>query len=173
MYPAATHYNPKKKNKDADSALSPYSTCMQALSGLQEPDLENKDLTQQAYSKAKFCKGYQGNIEISLDSISPTIRAEHHGNIEFRRLSEENGGKYLNELKTMKERRLTVRECARLQTFPDNYEFIRKRVKGEAYPLSASGAYRVIGNAIPPLFTYHLAKRLESLWNKLFILPPK
>jgi len=169
-YPIKTHFNPKNKNLlELNDKLIPYTTCKQVLLDLTEPEYENIDLAQQAYSKAKFCKGYQGNIEIQLDSVSPTIRAEHHGNIEFRRLSEEHGGKYLEELKTMKERRLTVRECARLQTFPDNYEFVRKVPKGEPYNLSASGAYRVIGNAVPPLLAYHLAKRLEELWDTFFI----
>lgn len=66
-------------------------------------------------------------------------------------------------------RRLTVRECARIQTFPDNFEFVRDKKSG--YPLSASQGYKLIGNAVPPLLAYHLAKRLESLWNCLFINP--
>ncbi len=57
-----------------------------ALQDLKEPD-EAEDLAQKAYSKAKFMKNYQGSIEIKLDFLSPTIRAEHHGNIEYRRLS--------------------------------------------------------------------------------------
>lgn len=170
LYPPITHYNPLSKNSliEKDINLIPYSTCKNAFYGLKEPNKSN-DLSQQAYSKAKYCKGYQGNIEIKLDYISPTIRAEHHGNIEYRRLSEENGGHYLKELMSLKERRLTVRECARLQTFPDNYEFIRKLKNNDPYNLSASGAYKVIGNAVPPLLAYHLAKRLEELWGKIFI----
>ncbi|HIP37402.1 MAG TPA: DNA (cytosine-5-)-methyltransferase [Crocinitomix sp.] len=168
LYPRETHFNPKKNQLFGDNLLMPYTTCMQALNGLKEPEFEKNDLSQLSYSKAKFCKGYQGNIEIKLDHISPTIRAEHHGNIEYRRLNEENGGKYINELKTKKERRLTVRECARLQTFPDNYIFVRRRLKNELYPISASGAYRVIGNAVPPLLAYHLSKQLEHVWNDIF-----
>jgi DNA (cytosine-5)-methyltransferase 1 len=169
-YPLKTHYNPYETNiLEIRNNMIPYSTCRQALEGLREPEDEVIDLAQKAYSKAKFRKGYQGNIEIPLDFISPTIRAEHHGNIEYRRLSLEHGGKYIEELKTMKERRLTVRECARLQTFPDDYEFVRKTKRGEKYNLSASGAYRVIGNAVPPLLAYHFAKRLEKLWSNLFI----
>ncbi len=163
-YPKATHYNQNNTSLFMKENEQSYSTCKSAFSKLKEPE-EDKDLAQQTYSKAKFCKGYQGNIEVKLDFLAPVIRAEHHGNIEFRRLSQENGGKYLNELKTKKERRLTVRECARLQTFPDNYEFVRKETN---YSLSGSGAYKVIGNAVPPLLAYNLAKRLEELWDVLF-----
>lgn len=169
LYPEETHYNSKKIKENNKSILKPYSTCKMAFEKLLEPDEENNDLSQKGYSKAKFYKGYQGNIEVKLDHISPTIRAEHHGNIEYRRLSVENGGKYIKELEKFNERRLTVRECARLQTFPDNYEFVRKVKKGEPYNLSASGAYKVIGNAVPPLLAYHLAKKLEKNWDNLFI----
>lgn len=102
--------------------LSNFVTCREALEDLEEPNV-TKDISQTKYSKAKYMKKGQGNIEIKLDSISPTIRSEHHGNIEFRRLSEENGGNHKEELnKGLEQRRLTIRECARLQTFPDDYQ---------------------------------------------------
>ena len=168
-FPQITHYDQKSKENSIDNKfLIPYTTCSMAFQGLQEPD-KTSDLSQKTYSKAKFCKGYQGNKEIELNYIAPTIRAEHHGNIEYRRLSIENGGQYYDELNTLQERRLTIRECARLQTFPDNYEFVRRTFKNNPYPLSGSGAYKIIGNAVPPLFAYHLAKRIESIWDKLFI----
>ena len=73
----------------------------------------------------------QGQQEVRLDGIGPTIRSEHHGNIEFRRLSKAHGGKHDEELKKrLKERRLSVRECARIQTFPDDYEFIIPEKEG-------------------------------------------
>jgi len=107
----------------------------------------------------------QGQIEINLDSIGPTIRAEHHGNIEFRRLSENHGGKNHDELsKGLKERRLTIRECARIQSFPDNYQFYRGGKDG----VSATHAYKLIGNAVPPLLGFHIAKRIEKLWPIYF-----
>jgi DNA (cytosine-5)-methyltransferase 1 len=62
---------------------------------------------------------------------------------------------------------LTIRECARIQTFPDDYEFVftgSGKVKG----VSASEAYKIIGNAVPPLLGYHIAKRLEKNWNLYF-----
>ena len=113
-------------------------------------------------------KHCQGQTEINLDGIGPTIRAEHHGNIEYRRLSTEKGGKYADELGIgLKERRLSVRECARIQTFPDNFKFVvptKKSKKG----VSASSAYKLIGNAVPPLLGYHIAKRLEKNWQLYF-----
>ncbi|RKJ42610.1 DNA (cytosine-5-)-methyltransferase, partial [bacterium 1XD42-8] len=98
----------------------------------------------------------------------PTIRSEHHGNIEFRRLSKEHGGVYDEELNIgMEERRLTIRECARIQTFPDDYDFVIPR-QGENLSVSASQAYKIIGNAVPPLLAFHIAKRLEENWRKYF-----
>jgi len=101
----------------------------------------------------------QGQSEVREDKPGPTIRAEHHGNIEFRRLSKFNGGNNPNG----PERRLSVRECARIQTFPDNFRFV---IPGK---LSASDGYRAIGNAVPPLLAWRLADRLEQVWNDLFI----
>lgn len=70
-------------------------TCAEALSGLDEPE-ESLDLAQQKYSKAKYMGIHcQGQTEIKLNMIGPTIRSEHHGNIEYRRLSAEHGGKHL------------------------------------------------------------------------------
>lgn len=48
-------------------------------------------------------------------------------------------------------RRYSVRECARIQSFPDNYIF-------EAIPLQAK--YKVIGNAVPPVLAWVIAKSL-------------
>lgn len=129
----------------------------------------NKDINQQKYSREKFMgKHCQGQQEIKLDGIGPTIRSEHHGNIEFRRLSEEHGGKYVDELIAgSKERRLTIRECARLQTFPDKYDFVIPS-HGDNVSVSASEAYKIIGNAVPPLLAYNIAKNLEEKWGRYF-----
>lgn len=50
-------------------------------------------------------------------------------------------------------RTITVREAARLQTFPDNYEFIS----------SPGDNYKMIGNAVPPKFSAKLADALLSI----------
>ena len=164
-YPIRTHYlgeNTKNTN------LKPFVNVKQAFVELSEPEFSD-DLSQQKYSKAKFMgKHCQGQQEVKLNGVGPTIRSEHHGNIEFRRLSQENGGVYSDELKKgMKERRLTIRECARIQTFPDDYEFIIPKI-GDNTSVSASEAYKIIGNAVPPLLAFHIAKRIEDNWNKYF-----
>ncbi len=161
-YPLPTHqYTATGTNLDT------FVTCKEILEDLDEPDV-TVDIAQSKYSKAKYMKKGQGNIEIKLDSISPTIRSEHHGNIEFRRLNEENGGKHLEELGLgLEQRRLTVRECARLQTFPDDYQFILpKTAKNKS--VSASDAYKIIGNAVPCVLAYNIAMRLEENWQKYF-----
>src|SRR5690554_4358691 len=165
-YPLPTHnYSYKDKN------LKEFVTLDKVFNTLKEPEKSN-DLSQQSYSKAKFMgKHCQGQIEIKLDGISPTIRAEHHGNIEFRRLSKKNGGVLNSELsKGLKERRLTVRECALIQTFPPDYEFVipNKNGRKNSYLVSPSKAYKIIGNAVPPLLAYNLAKRIEQNWKLYF-----
>lgn len=50
-------------------------------------------------------------------------------------------------------RRLTVRECARIQTFPDNFIFHYKNI--------ASG-YKMIGNAVPVNLAYSIASVISN-----------
>lgn len=161
-YPLPTHaFNQQDDN------LYPFVTCQEAFIELEEPE-NTADVAQTKYSKAKYLPKGQGNIEVKLDSISPTIRSEHHGNIEYRRLGRENGGKHDEELAAgLKERRLTVRECARIQTFPDDYQFILSKT-AQNKAVSASDAYKIIGNAVPCVLGYNIAMRLAENWSKYF-----
>lgn len=164
-YPPATHY----RNGEAPSGgRLPAVTTGQILGDLPEPH-SSEDLSQQRYSKAKYMGRHcQGQTEVNLAGLAPTIRSEHHGNIEYRRLNREHGGTHLEELDAgLPERRLSVRECARIQTFPDEYEFVIPA--GEGAPgVSASDAYKLIGNAVPPLLAYHLARSIEEKWTRYF-----
>lgn len=50
-------------------------------------------------------------------------------------------------------RRLSVRECARIQTFPDNFTFHYNHI---------SAGYKMIGNAVPVNLAKHLAKSIKT-----------
>jgi site-specific DNA-cytosine methylase len=49
-------------------------------------------------------------------------------------------------------RRLTVRECARIQSFPDTFVFLGGK----------TDQYAAVGNAVPPLLMYHIATHLRE-----------
>jgi len=49
-------------------------------------------------------------------------------------------------------RRFTPREAAKIQSFPDNFDFAG----------SQGDAYRQIGNAIPPVMMWYLVKEIVS-----------
>lgn len=164
-YPAPSH-----QNDINEGHRRPYVNLKDILNGLVEPE-HTKDLSQKYFSKAKFMgKHCQGQTEIKINGIAPTIRSEHHGNIEFRRLSILNGGKNFGELeKGLIERRLTPRECALIQTFPSDFEFVvPSKLNKKKFLISPSQAYKVIGNAVPPLLAYHIANRLQDLWDIYF-----
>ena len=117
---------------------------------LQEPDT-TEDPAQTVYSKAARLEKGQGQKEVGLDEFAPTMRAEHHGNIEFRRIT---GGK--NKEPTLPERRLTVREAALIQTFPPSCILTEPT-------RPTSKAYKTIGNAVPPLLGYIIARKVEKI----------
>ena len=142
-------YYPKAVRNNG-AANNPWITAMDAIDDLwnkiNDPNLYNH--TEKDYSKAKFYPGkkMQGNYQIRADKPSITIRSEHHGNIEahYRTTNPNNP----NDMASW--RRLSVRECARLQSFPDDF----------IYPCSASKAYKQIGNAVPPILAWHIARAL-------------
>ena len=52
---------------------------------------------------------------------------------------------------------MTVREYARIQTFPDNFVFSG----------CISSMYRQIGNAVPPKFSFIMADLIKSIDHQL------
>jgi DNA (cytosine-5)-methyltransferase 1 len=49
-------------------------------------------------------------------------------------------------------RRLSIRECARIQSFPDEHIFYYKNL---------TAGYKMVGNAVPPSLAYYLAKAIR------------
>ena len=54
-------------------------------------------------------------------------------------------------------RRLSIRECARIQTFPDNHKFYYKNL---------TAGYKMVGNAVPPNMAFILAQAIMEQLNE-------
>lgn len=87
-------------------------------------------------SKAKKGNG-QGDETSKANEPSYTIRANAKSRVQFH---------------YSLGRRLTVRECARLQTFPDDFIF----------PFSATTNVMQIGNAVPPMLGHIVARSIQE-----------
>jgi len=82
----------------------------------------------------------QGSRKLREDRPGYTIRAECHGNIQWH-----------YELP----RRISMREAARIQSFPDDFIFCAGLRETE----------RQIGNAVPPVFAWHIAHAVAGFLN--------
>ena len=91
------------------------------------------------WALAKRRPDLQGNEVTPPDGLAYTVRAEHHMNIQY----------HYSE-----ERRLSVREAARLQTFPDTFKFGK---------ISKNQGYRMIGNAVPPVMAWQIAREINKV----------
>ncbi len=58
-------------------------------------------------------------------------------------------------------RRLSIRECAKIQTFPNSFIFKYKTL---------SSGYKMVGNAVPVQLAYHLASKIYEDLNNLNII---
>ena len=93
------------------------------------------------WALAKKRPDLQGNETTPADGYAYTIRAEHHMNIQFH---------------YSQDRRISVREAARIQTFPDNF------LLGA---VSKHQGYRMIGNAVPPVMAHRLAGAVRKVFS--------
>lgn len=89
------------------------------------------------WSSAKV-SGEQGNRRLVADRPGYTMRAECHGNIQFH---------------YSLPRRISMREAARIQSFPDTFMF----------PCGLRETERQIGNAVPPVLAWHIANAVKSV----------
>lgn len=107
-------------------------TAREALQDLEKMP-SNKEFAH-IWSKANV-SGEQGNRRLIADRPGYTIRAECHGNIQF----------HYNQ-----NRRMSMREAARIQSFPDSF----------AFPCGLRETERQIGNAVPPVLAWNVARAL-------------
>lgn len=112
----------------------PPMTAREALADLE--DTPECRATHHIWSRAKRSPE-QGSRKLAADKPATTIRAEHHGNIQWH---------------YKLPRRISLREAARLQSFPDTFRFASAMRKTE----------RQIGNAVPPVLAWHIAKAIRD-----------
>lgn len=89
------------------------------------------------WSSAKV-SGEQGNRRLIAERPGYTMRAECHGNIQFH---------------YSLPRRISMREAARIQSFPDTFIF----------PCGLRETERQIGNAVPPVLAWHIANSVKAV----------
>ncbi len=93
------------------------------------------------YEKASFCKRPR---DLHLDKPARTLTC--------RNLAGATGDMHRIKLPDGRRRRLLLREAARLQSFPDWFEFIG----------TETSCFNQVGNAVPPLFAFHLSGRVRA-----------
>ncbi|MCM1111405.1 MAG: DNA cytosine methyltransferase [Clostridium sp.] len=105
---------------------------------------------------------YRGNRRRDWHQPSFTINATaefaplHPSSPKMQYFGHENWDFQKNKLSQY--RRLSVRECARIQTFPDSFIFDYDDIKT---------AYRMIGNAVPPRLGYELARSVRCALQQI------
>lgn len=63
-------------------------------------------------------------------------------------------------------RALTVRECARLQSFPDSYDFCGGPYMVGHNNRKVQDKYEQIGDAVPPLLAYAFGQKIKEILNQ-------
>lgn len=126
--------------------LEPWVSIEQAISHYPDPDTTN-EIPNHIYSEYKVVyRNFTAHRQTDPHKPSPTILARGNGKGGVCAIPHYNGN-----------RRLTVRESAAVQTFPDNFVFYG----------SKTSCYRQIGNAVPPLFSRKLGDELIRIENEL------
>lgn len=89
------------------------------------------------------------NYRLPLNELAPTVTS--HCLDEF--------------VHPTSDRALTVRECARLQSFPDSYNFVGGPYIVPHIDRTVQDKYEQIGDAVPPLLAYAWGKVITSILN--------
>lgn len=114
-------------------------------------EADHADATREKYSEWElgYCGTSTTDRRLHPDQPAPTITvSEGTPPFHYGGRSPDNPDAPVEDV-----RRLTVRECARLQTFPDNFCFAGTKRE----------QFRQVGNAVPPLLAMHLGDHLREI----------
>ena len=137
--PEPTHQDPKLKTKS--TKLKPWLTVGKALAHIPEPD-DAPDLPNHECSKYKLrFNGHIGHRVIDPNQPAPTVTGR----------GDEKGGVVVLHHPN-NHRRMSARELAAVQSFPDNFVFDGTK----------TSAYRQIANAVPPALGYAIGVMLSK-----------
>lgn len=140
-------------------------------SGFKFPEKESKkvtvgeaiyDLMHTAPPESKFLTPAQDTYIAKYERASHCINPRDlyadrpSRTLTCRNLSAATGDMHRVKLPDGRRRRLLVREAARLQSFPDSFEFMGKE----------TSQFYQIGNAVPPLLAYKMALALKECFHK-------
>lgn len=138
QFPEPTHADPKKASK---LGLKPWVSIGEAVAGYPEPDAPH-DLKNHVCSLYKVTnRNFTGHRTTDGTKPSPTILARGNG-----------GGGVCAIQHPRNHRRMSIREQAAIQTFPDDFIFEGRLNSG----------YRQVGNAVPVMFGQRLGQQLAA-----------
>ena len=138
----------KARSLNAAPGTLPWLTVRDALNDLPDPQLHPRlALAHNQHTYISGARAYVGHTGSSLDLPAKTLKAGVHG---------VPGGENMQIRPDGSVRYFTVRECARLQAFPDYYSF----------DCSWGQAMRQLGNAVPTTLAYILANSIAKTLRK-------
>lgn len=118
------------------------------------------DTAMQRFKKIKQGKNFHSlDTALQINTYSDISRTQN--TIYLRLKYDEPSGTVVNVRKSMwihptLDRAISIREAARLQTFPDSFVFCGSKDK----------QYQQVGNAVPPIMAKSIAKKLASILRK-------
>lgn len=140
-FPIPTH------SRETKNPTKAWVTISEGIRDIPDPELYPSALPNQIYSKYKVTnRNFTGHRTTNPNKPSPTILARGNG-----------GGGVVAIQHPQNHRRLSVRESAAIQTFPNDFVFIG----------AMNSQYRQVGNAVPVLFGRALGESLNNAKMRL------
>ncbi len=128
-------------------SLSPWTTVRDALTDLPNPKNQEDSQVISGHKLIPGAKTYEGHTGSHRDLPAKTLKAGVHGVPGGENTLHEDDGSV---------RYFTIRECARLQGFPDSYHF----------PSSWGATMRQLGNAVPINLAHRLGLSLADILGR-------